>query len=129
MFSKKDLISLYSMYIYNFVLCLQRQQTWDFWGVNVTTFRFYWTFRWQEKDFMLIYILKISIISFVMLLVHGMEFWSFKMLIWLKYHMSISRLLDFLFCVLYINGEKIPLFWFACLININCSRNINFIII
>ena len=40
------------------------------------------------------------IISFVIPPAHDMEFWDFKMLIMLKFHLFISRLLEFLFCVL-----------------------------
>ena len=32
---------------------------------------------------------------------HDMEFWALKMLILLKFHLFISSLLDFLFCVLF----------------------------
>ena len=38
--------------------------------------------------------------SFVITLAHDMEFWAFKMLILLKFHLFISSLFDFLFCVM-----------------------------
>ena len=64
--------------------------------LNLIFFRLYWTFGWKENYSML----QIRIISFVMPPVHDMEFWDFKMLILLKLHLFISRLLEFLFCVL-----------------------------
>ena len=49
---------------------------------------------------------KIALFHIIITLVHDMEFWAFKMQILLKFHLFISSLLDFLFCVMFSSCSK-----------------------
>ena len=45
--------------------------------------------------------------SFVITLDHDTEFWALKMLILLKFHLFISSLLDFIFCVMFASRSNL----------------------